>query len=1336
MIRSIAFRTLLLETLEPRRLLTASYELPAAGPWGYTPAPATLYTPTAQLTSAGSRLLLPHVGGTAALQARVNSSSYSAILARLEDRATHFRARYNPTTIALPTTSPDPWRNFATELRNELVLYVSATNSTKKATYRQSIDDWVTKLSTWYGTSTAGTTGTNQTPVDDLVQASFCETFAFMHDWLKADTAFSATTRTRIHDTLIVAAQTLYDTFHGGVASQFVNAYEANHNHWEHFGLSIAAEALWGDTSSSLAPGELKGWLGSAMNNAYYVFQTLSPSGVPSEGYEYGSYDSEPTMLFAYLQKYLLSTPGYDFLSTPAFTNSPTARLNTMLPQARGSYSGYQDDEVNDVLAGGAWTYELLANKNSDPTAQYVGNAILNNIPITSTGQQFSRYSADWESLFFYDPSVPVANITNLPRNYSDGDIGVNTARTDWSMGANDYFFGFQAGPYAGANSVAKNGGMGRISGHTLPDEGNVLLYKGGSPIIPSAGYPEETITEPDGTVVTGKVQQNHNTVLFGGTDSQAGGPVEQLGGGGQWFSPNVTKQSEDSAELLSQSHVGGTHSYLADIGGVYRLADNRDPSGYIRPDYQRRVVFLDNGAVAIIDRIHVSQPRDMKFWLPIYDGGMTASGNTFAFTTKDGVSGKVINYSNIPGQTLSVSDYTLPQLYTYANSINRKVASISVTQQTDVVFAVVVGVNGVVENVPLVANASGATVNGVFYGWDRAPRGGPSALTFTTNQGFRPGLDVGGQSEVQWFGQFTGSSTDSTTPIMLVSAEGSNNVLSAPAYQADFATGASVSYTPYAKEMGLTDYGKTASVALSFDIRFDDTPSNQGTTAWTMDIGRDTGGTSQGTAATLVVRSDARLTLNYGGGTYTTTSQLTPSFTRVSFVLNYTTKKFSMTVGSSGTSAVSNVSFSSTAADQFGSWKLAPANDSTKYRRISIDNVSVGATNEAPPLPTGLIALAQGAAVALQWSDNADNETGYTLQRATDIDFTTGLAQFSVAADQSTFTDNTAAGGVTYYYRVRAEGTVASSANSDAAAVTLTPSPTSIQLVPASDTGTAGDNRTDLNNSSSAKSLTFTVNGTIAGSSVSLYAGSTLIGTATGTANSTIVVTNGTASLLDGTQAITAVQTVGGVASGSSTALSIAIDTSMSTLVGPPVINAGSPRPSSRSQIRTITWTFSEPVLAGIAQFSLFNRDTNTSVPLTGRDAVISGVTVTLNLDKVGVDGGAQLILANGNYQLQLSPTVADVAGNALDANGDSTPGETARFNFFKLLGDFNASRSVSALDYSIWTSFFNQPVGPNVDSAFDLNGNGMVTALDYSIWQSRFGNTVVGNVDGLVYS
>ncbi len=86
------------------------------------------------------------------------------------------------------------------------------------------------------------------------------------------------------------------------------------------------------------------------------------------------------------------------------------------------------------------------------------------------------------------------------------------------------------------------------------------------------------------------------------------------------------------------------------------------------------------------------------------------------------------------------------------------------------------------------------------------------------------------------------------------------------------------------------------------------------------------------------------------------------------------------------------------------------------------------------PEPPSNLTAVEGGTGVDLAWSDNADDETGFTLERADDPLFTTNLVSFDLPADTVAYTDATAVPLTPYYFRVRAYNAIGVSAWSNTA--------------------------------------------------------------------------------------------------------------------------------------------------------------------------------------------------------------------------------------------------------------------------------------------------------------
>jgi hypothetical protein len=78
------------------------------------------------------------------------------------------------------------------------------------------------------------------------------------------------------------------------------------------------------------------------------------------------------------------------------------------------------------------------------------------------------------------------------------------------------------------------------------------------------------------------------------------------------------------------------------------------------------------------------------------------------------------------------------------------------------------------------------------------------------------------------------------------------------------------------------------------------------------------------------------------------------------------------------------------------------------------------------PPLaPSNLTATAAAGTVNLTWTDNSLNETRFIIERAEDAGFTVNFVSFEAPENATTYADPSVAGGITYYYRVKANNLV-----------------------------------------------------------------------------------------------------------------------------------------------------------------------------------------------------------------------------------------------------------------------------------------------------------------------
>jgi len=98
----------------------------------------------------------------------------------------------------------------------------------------------------------------------------------------------------------------------------------------------------------------------------------------------------------------------------------------------------------------------------------------------------------------------------------------------------------------------------------------------------------------------------------------------------------------------------------------------------------------------------------------------------------------------------------------------------------------------------------------------------------------------------------------------------------------------------------------------------------------------------------------------------------------------------------------------------------------------LSAYTATASATTQAavPAAPSGPTAVAVSASqINLSWTDNASNETGFQLQRATDAGFTQNLVTTSLGPNTTSAQATGLTASTTYYFRVRAVNGAASSA-------------------------------------------------------------------------------------------------------------------------------------------------------------------------------------------------------------------------------------------------------------------------------------------------------------------
>jgi hypothetical protein len=95
------------------------------------------------------------------------------------------------------------------------------------------------------------------------------------------------------------------------------------------------------------------------------------------------------------------------------------------------------------------------------------------------------------------------------------------------------------------------------------------------------------------------------------------------------------------------------------------------------------------------------------------------------------------------------------------------------------------------------------------------------------------------------------------------------------------------------------------------------------------------------------------------------------------------------------------------------------------------LSNEATVSTPEGPPVaPSGLSATnVTEISLTLNWVDNSNNETGFTVEMAADSDFATILQTITTGADATSQDFAGLTAGTTYYFRVQASNVIGTSA-------------------------------------------------------------------------------------------------------------------------------------------------------------------------------------------------------------------------------------------------------------------------------------------------------------------
>jgi hypothetical protein len=385
---------------------------------------------------------------------------------------------------------------------------------------------------------------------------------ALVYDWMYRD--LDPQVRATIHQTLLERGRIMF----AGVSRR--NSYMQNHLWVDATGLTAAALAIAEEPETAQ-------WTEVTRDKFRRSDDALGSDGASHEGVGYWSYGVEYLLKF-----WALSADAWgEDLRSPWWSKTAMYRLYLGLPRLalakRDTVVDLADCTRQDYY-GPDYLLFNLAHRFHDPYAQWLA--------LELETAQLTSESAPFLNLLWFDPQQKAAPPTDLPTLRHFDDLGIVSARTDWS--GKESLVVFKSGPPAGHDEVKKGFTFDPGFGHVHPDANHFVVFGNGQWIIQDDGY-------------RWKETGQHNTLLVDG--------LGQKGEGQMWFRPKPPLPLEGEPTILAaESHP--QYDFMAgEAEGAYQ------PEAGLRR-YVRWLIFWKPATLLVIDDIATDRPRDLELRL------------------------------------------------------------------------------------------------------------------------------------------------------------------------------------------------------------------------------------------------------------------------------------------------------------------------------------------------------------------------------------------------------------------------------------------------------------------------------------------------------------------------------------------------------------------------------------------------------------------------------------------------------------------------------------------------------------------------------------------------
>lgn len=386
-----------------------------------------------------------------------------------------------------------------------------------------------------------------------------------VYDW--CHTGLDEDARRTIRETIVRRGSAMFEAGATGKA-WWGKSYMQNHLWVDACGLSVAGLAVVDEVDDANL------WIGFGLDKFRRTTDALGTDGASHEGVGYWEYGVEYLLKFMHLARELL---GVDLYQHPWWRQTAAYPLYLSLPRQAWTRSNSIVDIADCPRShwyGPDYLLRGLAREYRDGHAQWLADQV-DRADIAAPG-------ASWLNLVWYDPAVNPAPPDDLPTLRHFDDLGIVSARTDWS-GAESLAV-LKCGPFLGHKAVEEfsydPGG-----GHVHPDANHFILFGAGEWLIRDDGY-------------RAKWTGQHNTLLVDGRG--------QLGEGKQWFDGSRPLAVKSQPRILRAASTLGLDHIVGEAAAAF-------PADLAIESYRRHLLFLKPDVVIVADEIRTTSPRELE---------------------------------------------------------------------------------------------------------------------------------------------------------------------------------------------------------------------------------------------------------------------------------------------------------------------------------------------------------------------------------------------------------------------------------------------------------------------------------------------------------------------------------------------------------------------------------------------------------------------------------------------------------------------------------------------------------------------------------------------------